>query len=79
MAFLGLFGNYDKPGPGVDKDEPKKAAPVRFLRSCGESCLTGAVESDIYDPIYCGHRVDGGRISFTGSAFSLCNVVLRCA
>ena len=31
MAFLGLFGNYDKPGPGVDKDEPKKAAPVRFF------------------------------------------------
>ena len=31
MAFLGLFGNYDKPGPGVDKDEPKNAAPVRFF------------------------------------------------
>ena len=31
MAFLGLFGNYDKPGPGVSKDEPIKAAPVRFF------------------------------------------------
>ena len=31
MAFFGLFGNYDKPGPGVSKDEPKKAAPVRFF------------------------------------------------
>lgn len=31
MAFLGLFGNYDKPGPGVNKDEPPKAAPVRFF------------------------------------------------
>lgn len=31
MAFLGIFGNYDKPGPGVSKDEPKKAAPVRFF------------------------------------------------
>ncbi len=31
MAFLGLFGNYDKPGPGVSKDEPPKAAPVRFF------------------------------------------------
>lgn len=30
VAFFGLFGNYDKPGPGVSKDEPKKAAPVRF-------------------------------------------------
>lgn len=40
MAFLGLFGNYDKPGPGVDKDEPEKgSAGTVFLRSCGESCL----------------------------------------
>ena len=31
MAFLGLFGNYDKPGPGVSKDEPPKAAPIRFF------------------------------------------------
>lgn len=31
MAFLGLFGNYDKPGPGVNKDEPPKAAPIRFF------------------------------------------------
>lgn len=31
MAFLGIFGNYDKPGPGVNKDEPPKAAPVRFF------------------------------------------------
>ncbi len=31
MAFLGLFGNYNKPGPGVSKDEPQKAAPIRFF------------------------------------------------
>lgn len=31
MAFFGLFGNYDKPGPGVSKDEPQKAAPIRFF------------------------------------------------
>lgn len=31
MAFLGLFGNYTKPGPGVSKDEPPKAAPIRFF------------------------------------------------
>ena len=31
MAFLGIFGNYDKPGPGVNKDDPPKAAPVRFF------------------------------------------------
>ena len=31
VAFFGLFGNYDKPGPGVSKDEPPKAAPVRFF------------------------------------------------
>lgn len=30
MGFLG-FGNYNKPGPGVSKDEPQKAAPVRFF------------------------------------------------
>lgn len=31
MAFLGIFGNYSKPGPGVSKDEPPKAAPIRFF------------------------------------------------
>ncbi len=31
MAFFGLFGNFDKPGPGVSKDEPPKAAPIRFF------------------------------------------------
>ena len=31
MALFGLIGNYDKPGPGVSKDEPKKAAPIRFF------------------------------------------------
>ena len=33
MAFLGglLGGNYNKPGPGVNKDEPPKSAPVRFF------------------------------------------------
>lgn len=30
MGFFG-FGNYDKPGPGVSKDEPPKAAPIRFF------------------------------------------------
>lgn len=35
MAFLGLFGNYDKPGPGVSKDEPPKAAPIRFFEILG--------------------------------------------
>ena len=31
MAFLGIFGNYNKPGPGVNKDDPPKSAPVRFF------------------------------------------------
>lgn len=31
MGFFNLFGNYDKPGPGVSKDEPPKAAPIRFF------------------------------------------------
>jgi len=31
LAFLGIFGNYNKPGPGVNKDDPPKAAPVRFF------------------------------------------------
>lgn len=30
MGLFG-FGNYDKPGPGVSKDEPPKAAPIRFF------------------------------------------------
>lgn len=30
MGFLG-FGNFNKPGPGVNKDEPPKAAPVRYF------------------------------------------------
>lgn len=35
MAFLGIFGNYDKPGPGVSKDEPPKSAPIRFFEILG--------------------------------------------
>lgn len=31
MALFGLFGNFTKPGPGVSKDEPPKAAPIRFF------------------------------------------------
>ncbi|WP_143826222.1 DUF624 domain-containing protein [Scatolibacter rhodanostii] len=34
MGFLG-FGNYNKPGPGVSKDEPPKAAPVRYFEIYG--------------------------------------------
>ena len=30
MGFLGM-GNYNKPGPGVSKDDPQKIAPVRFF------------------------------------------------
>lgn len=31
MGLFNFFGNYDKPGPGVNKDEPPKAAPIRFF------------------------------------------------
>lgn len=31
MGLFNFFGNYDKPGPGVSKDEPPKAAPIRFF------------------------------------------------
>ena len=31
MSLFSLFNNYDKPGPGVSKDEPKKSAPIRFF------------------------------------------------
>lgn len=31
MAFLNFWGNYNKPGPGVSKDEAPKAAPIRFF------------------------------------------------
>ena len=34
MGFLG-FGNFSKPGPGVDKDEPQKAALVRYFEILG--------------------------------------------
>ena len=29
------FGNYSKPGPGVQKDEPQKSAPIRFFEIYG--------------------------------------------
>ncbi|MBP3705134.1 MAG: YesL family protein, partial [Clostridia bacterium] len=31
MSLFNMFNNYDKPGPGVSKDEPKKSAPIRFF------------------------------------------------
>lgn len=31
MGLFNFFGNYDRPGPGVSKDEPPKAAPIRFF------------------------------------------------
>lgn len=35
MAFLGLFGNYNRPGPGVSKDEPKKPPYIRYFQLMG--------------------------------------------
>lgn len=34
MGFLG-FGNYSKPGPGVNKDDLPKPAPIRFFEIFG--------------------------------------------
>lgn len=31
MGLFNFWGNYNKPGPGVSKDEPPKAAPIRFF------------------------------------------------
>lgn len=31
MGLFNFFSGYDKPGPGVSKDEPPKAAPIRFF------------------------------------------------
>ncbi len=31
MPLFSLFGNYNKPGPGVSKEEPPKSAPIRFF------------------------------------------------
>lgn len=31
MAFLGIFGNYSKPGPGVNKDEEEKSPLAKFF------------------------------------------------
>lgn len=31
MGLFQFFGNYNKPGPGVSKDEAPKAAPIRFF------------------------------------------------
>lgn len=35
MGLFNFFGNYDRPGPGVSKDEPPKAAPIRFFEILG--------------------------------------------
>lgn len=34
MGLFG-FGNYNKPGPGVNKDDPVKAAPIRYFEIFG--------------------------------------------
>ncbi len=34
MGFFG-FGNFNKPGPGVNKEEPPKAAPIRYFEIFG--------------------------------------------
>jgi uncharacterized membrane protein YesL len=31
MAFLGIFNNYSKPGPGVEKDEPEKSPFEKYF------------------------------------------------
>lgn len=31
MGLFNFFNGYNKPGPGVEKDEPPKAAPIRFF------------------------------------------------
>lgn len=31
MGLFNFFNGYNKPGPGVSKDEPPKAAPIRFF------------------------------------------------
>lgn len=35
MGLFNFWGNYDKPGPGVSKDELPKAAPIRFFEILG--------------------------------------------
>ena len=35
MGLFNFWGNYDKPGPGVEKDEIPKAAPIRFFQIFG--------------------------------------------
>ena len=35
MGLFNFWGNYDKPGPGVSKDELPKAAPIRFFEIFG--------------------------------------------
>ena len=32
LAFLGLFGKYDQPGPGVDPGQPPKPPFLRFFQ-----------------------------------------------
>lgn len=31
LGLFNFFSSYNKPGPGVEKDEPPKAAPIRFF------------------------------------------------
>lgn len=35
MGLFNFWGNYSKPGPGVEKDEIPKAAPIRFFEILG--------------------------------------------
>lgn len=35
MGLFNFWGNYTKPGPGVEKDEIPKAAPIRFFQILG--------------------------------------------
>lgn len=35
MGLFNFWGNYNRPGPGVEKDEVPKAAPIRFFEIFG--------------------------------------------
>ena len=66
MALFNM--HYDRPGPGVDPDTPRKKGAARFLEVLGRdmtsfwlaSFLAGHSRADPHDPFRSGGRYDRG-------------------
>ena len=45
---MGLFFNYDKPGPGIDKNAPKKKGIFLFLELLGRNLSNLLLSNMLY-------------------------------